>query len=247
MTLFHHAYNLPLMETPAHLDIMHEGILTRSPAEALTRDQVRQIDRRAFEEYGVPGIILMENAGRGVAELSLRLGINGPVAICCGKGNNGGDGFVIARHLDNEGVAVRVYLATKREEIKGDAALNLQILERSGIAINSDLEVFNGVDWVIDALLGTGLVGAVKEPFMCVIDTINRRQGKVLAVDIPSGLDCDSGLPLGGAVRATHTATLVAMKSGFANDAAVPFVGNCHVVGIGVPRRLLADYLPGSA
>src|SRR5580704_4639717 len=101
----------------------------------LTRAQVRQIDRRAIEEFGVPGVVLMENAGRSAAELLLSLGVGGSVAICCGKGNNGGDGFVIARHLDNHGVAVRVLLFAEPEELTGDAAVNVRILQRAGLSL----------------------------------------------------------------------------------------------------------------
>src|SRR5436853_7938880 len=95
----------------------------------LTRAQVREIDRRAIEEFGVPGVVLMENAGRGAAELLLSLGVHGPVAICCGKGNNGGDGFVIARHPENHGVPVRVLLCARRDECTGDHATNYRIME----------------------------------------------------------------------------------------------------------------------
>src|SRR5436190_3515006 len=101
----------------------------------LSREEVRELDRRAIEEFGVPGVVLMENAGRGAAEMLVGLGCRGPVVICCGKGNNGGDGFVIARHLDNHNIAVRVLLFAKAHELTGDAAVNYQIIERSGIPL----------------------------------------------------------------------------------------------------------------
>ena len=103
--------------------------------QPLTRAQVRALDRRAVEELGVPGVVLMENAGRGAAEVLLRLGIHGPVVVCCGKGNNGGDGFVIARHLDNHQIPVRILLFAKPEELTGDAAINFRIVERSGLPV----------------------------------------------------------------------------------------------------------------
>src|SRR6266566_4877690 len=106
----------------------------------LTRAQVRELDRRAIEEYGVPGIVLMENAGRGAAELLLALGARGPVVICCGKGNNGGDGFVIARHLDNHGIPVRILLFAPPEDLSGDAAINYRIVERSRLPISVHVE-----------------------------------------------------------------------------------------------------------
>ena len=178
----------------------------------LTREQARDLDRRAIDEFGVPGIVLMENAGRGMAELLLPLGIHGPVVILCGKGNNGGDGFVIARHLDNAGVRVRVLLFADPAELRGDAAVNHAILVKSGAPIEvrtdadeaqvrADLEA----DWVIDALFGSGLQGPVRPPFNWIISAINASSARVFAVDIPSGLDCDTGQPMGPTVRgASH-------------------------------------------
>jgi NAD(P)H-hydrate epimerase len=211
----------------------------------LSRNEVRAIDRRAIEEFGVPGVVLMENAGRGAAELLLSLGINGPVLICAGKGNNGGDGFVIARHLDNAGCPVRVLLFARPEDLTGDAAINYHIIARSHLLIltNPDdatvrSELADAI-WIVDALFGTGLTGAVRSPFDKVITAINVSGKSVLAVDIPSGLDCDTGQPLGPCVRANHTVTFVAQKKGFAHAAAREWLGSVHVVGIGAPRILL--------
>src|SRR5262245_49599034 len=103
---------------------------------ALSRGEVRELDRRAIEEYGVPGAVLMENAGRGAAAVLLAQGVRGPVVVCCGKGNNGGDGFVIARHLDNHGVAVRVLLFADPAALTGDAATHYRILERAGPSVS---------------------------------------------------------------------------------------------------------------
>jgi NAD(P)H-hydrate epimerase len=215
----------------------------------LSREQVRAIDRRAIEEFGVPGVVLMENAGRGAAEVLLSLGARGPVVVCCGKGNNGGDGFVIARHLDNRTVPVRVLLFARSEELTGDAALNYEIVRRSGIPndVRGDQPVdgdalrrdFAAAEWVVDALFGTGLAGAVRPPFDAVIGAINASGAKVLAVDIPSGLDCDTGEPLGATVRAQHTVTFVALKKGFAQPAAREWVGEVHVADIGAPRAAI--------
>jgi len=218
-------------------------------AAFLSRAQVSELDRRAIEEYGVPGVVLMENAGRGAAEILLRLGVHGQVVLCCGKGNNGGDGFVIARHLDNAGVPVRVLLFCAPEDLTGDAAINQRILARAGLP----LQVFTGealdagrlrqelapAEWVVDALFGTGLSGPVRAPLNRVITAINECPARVLAVDIPSGLDCDTGEPLGPTVRAHHTVTFVAQKKGFANPAAGPWLGRVHVADIGAPRVLL--------
>src|SRR5437870_9185305 len=101
----------------------------------LSREEVRAVDRRAIEEFGMPGVVLMENAGRGAAELLVSLGIHGPVVICCGKGNNGGDGFVMARHLDVRGIPVRVLLFAPPNELSGEAAVNYRIVSRTRIAL----------------------------------------------------------------------------------------------------------------
>jgi NAD(P)H-hydrate epimerase len=225
--------------------------MSPSPAaHYLSREEVRTIDRRAIEEFGVPGIVLMENAGRGAAEVLRSLGVTGSVVICCGKGNNGGDGFVIARHLDNAGVPVRVLLFCRPEELAGDAAIAYQIITRSGLDIVTVAmqpldeaalrDALVAAEWVVDALFGTGLSGPVRAPFDQVIAAINASPARILAVDIPSGLDCDTGAPLGIAVRAHHTVTFVARKKGFANSASGEWLGQVHVVGIGAPRILLA-------
>jgi NAD(P)H-hydrate epimerase len=214
----------------------------------LTREQVREVDRRAIEEFGLPGVVLMENAGRGVAELLRSLGVAGQVAVCCGKGNNGGDGFVIARHLDNWGVPVRVMLFTRPEDLRGDAAIHFRVLQRAGLGVPvnwCDLAMMTlqqelaAAEWIVDALFGTGLTGALRPPWDRIVEAINSADGRRLAVDIPSGLDCDSGLPLGPTVRAEHTATFVAQKKGFANPTAREWLGQVHVLNIGVPRQIL--------
>jgi NAD(P)H-hydrate epimerase len=212
----------------------------------LTRDEARELDRRAIEDFGVPSLVLMENAGRGTAELLVRLGVHGRVVACCGKGNNGGDGFVIARHLDIQGVPVKVLLIGRPEELSPDAAVNYRILERAGLPmlIFADKEVdaaglrqeLAGAEWVVDALFGTGLQGAVRAPYDQVIAAINASPARVLAVDIPSGLDCDTGRPLGPTVRARHTATFMALKKGYLDPAAREWLGQVHVIDIGAPR-----------
>lgn len=215
----------------------------------LSRDAVRNVDRRAIEHYGLPGIVLMENAGRGAVDLLEHLGVGGPVVICAGKGNNGGDGFVMARHLELRGHTVRLLLFCEPGALKGDAAVNYQVLVRANAAGRvvrpSDLdrldEELAAADWIVDALLGTGTRGEAREPFASVIPRINAAGKKVFAVDLPSGLDCDSGQPLGPCVRAEHTASFVSRKIGFDSAAALQYTGEVHVVEIGVPLALLAE------
>ncbi|MGL4554788.1 MAG: NAD(P)H-hydrate epimerase [Gemmataceae bacterium] len=211
----------------------------------LTREQCRELDRRATQTYGVPGVVLMENAGAAISRLLLSLGVTGEVAVCCGKGNNGGDGFVIARHLDNAGVPVRVLLFADPERLGGDAAVMFDILRRSGVPVEPwpDLARLGGAEWVVDALFGTGLTRPVEPPLDGVIAAINAAGAKVLAVDLPSGLDADTGEPLGACVRADHTATVAAPKAGF--EAGAAWVGRVHVIDMGAPRAALRAACPG--
>ena len=207
---------------------------------AMTRDQVRTFDKHAIEQLGIPAAVLMENAGRGAAEVLKSVGIHGLVVVCCGKGNNGGDGLVIARHLANAGHRVHIVLFARPDELSADAALQWNITQRMGLPAQvctdgkglSDL--FTKAEWIVDALFGTGLTGPVRPPFDCVVDSINASPARKFAVDIPSGLDCDTGEPMGPTIRAEYTVTFVAPKVGFANPTVVTFTGRVHVVDIGV-------------
>lgn len=217
----------------------------------LTRDEARQIDRTAIQEWGFPGIVLMENAGRGCVDLMQAVGVNGPVTILTGKGNNAGDGFVIARHLALRGLDVRVAFCASPSCLEGDAAIALRMmqparppyLDISGMHASQaidELDYFaDGSEWIVDALLGTGASGAPRPPYDCLIDWINAEQeaeqAKVLAVDVPSGLDCDTGKVNEPTVQATHTCTFVAPKAGFAMPSAAKCLGELHTVGIGLP------------
>lgn len=232
----------------SEIPLSREYKLSMHP-KSLTRDEVRNVDRCAIEEYGMPGVVLMENAGRGAAELLLDLGISGIVVICAGKGNNGGDGFVIARHLENHGVSVKVLLFADPNQLRGDALINYGILSKAGTAITFFPDVIESslltdalsqADWIVDALLGTGTRGEIREPYSTVIDQINAAGAKVFAVDLPSGLDCDTGVPLKPCVKADQTATFVARKTGFDIPGSESWTGEVHVIDIGVPRGLLA-------
>ncbi|VTR93008.1 nad h-hydrate epimerase : NAD(P)H-hydrate epimerase OS=Planctomyces maris DSM 8797 GN=nnrE PE=3 SV=1: YjeF_N [Gemmata massiliana] len=206
----------------------------------LSRDEVRELDRRAINAFGVPGVVLMENAGRGCAELLMRLNPERkPVVILCGPGNNGGDGFVIARHLDNHGWPVKVWLLADAKKLTADAAVNCGVAKASGL-VGDQPSVLDG--WVVDALFGTGLSRALEEPHATWVAGINASRCPVLAIDIPSGLDCDTGEPLGPTVKAAHTATFVAHKRGFINTASKSWTGEVHVIDIGAPRVLVDEY-----
>jgi len=212
----------------------------------LSREQVRNLDRRATEEYGVPGIVLMENAGRGCAELLMRLNPERlPTVVLCGPGNNGGDGFVIARHLENAGWPMMVIASA--ESYRGDAKVNFDILERSSLNTVGVFENLPPRHWVVDAYFGTGLTRALEGTHAKMAGVLNDRDLPVLAIDIPSGLDCDTGEPLGAVIRATHTATFVAPKLGFRNPNAKQYTGEVHVIDIGAPRVLVDQYRQANA
>ena len=210
----------------------------------LSRDEVRSIDAASAEEFGLPTLVLMENAGRGAAErLRDRLKVGARVHVLCGPGNNGGDGAVVARHLEVWGFDVVVAWFAPPDRLRGDAGTQAAILAKSGTPqtiVNDENQLaalFQDADWVVDALFGTGLTRPVEGLFARTIDGLNRSGRPVLALDLPSGLDADTGLPLGNAVRATLTTTFVAPKLGFAK--AAEYVGEVEVVEIGAPKRLL--------
>lgn len=222
--------------------------------EALTCQQIRELDVLAIEHVGIPGIALMENAGRGVAEFIYGTLTNpgaSRVVILCGPGNNGGDGFVVARHLHNAGVAVTVVLAAPPEKCKGDAETNLQVLQRTGFefvhgyqprAVEAVRAAMREAEVIIDALLGTGSTGAPRGPLATLIELANTApRARRIAIDIPSGLDADGGVVNEPCFRASATVTMVAPKVGFEAPAARAVVGRVVVVDIGTPR----DLIPG--
>ena len=222
----------------------------KRPLPILTCEQVRQVDRLAIDELGMSGLVLMENAGRGIVELLMREQATGRALICCGRGNNAGDGFVIARHLDLRGWQVEVLCWVDPERLEGDARANYSLLQSTDvvvqIATGSEAMEFpaqdESVDWVIDALLGTGARGAPRPPLDRAIHAMNRLRARRLAVDLPSGLDADAGQPTDPTFRADWTCTFVAAKPGLLTAQAAPFVGQLHVIDIGVPRRLLQRF-----
>jgi hydroxyethylthiazole kinase-like uncharacterized protein yjeF len=218
----------------------------------LTRAQVRRLDAIAINELGIPGVVLMENAGHGAAEIIRDLIAQRQArraVIFCGRGNNGGDGLVIARHLHNAGESVATCLTVPPSELRGDAEINYRILERMGLevvvldgaeALRAAAAALTARDLVVDALLGTGFEGNVREPLAGFIGALNAApKAATVAVDIPSGLDCDTGRPGGVAIRADVTVTFVAPKLGLVQAAALEWTGTLHVVGIGTPPSLI--------
>jgi NAD(P)H-hydrate epimerase len=214
----------------------------------LTREQVREIDRRAIEVFHIPGIVLMENAARAVVEAAVEMmtSVDRPtVGIVCGGGNNGGDGLAVARHLHNAGWHVSVVIATNKD-YTGDAAINHRIaramqLETVSLYDAEDVVNEHAVDLVIDALFGTGLTREPEKNHRVLIELMNDSRLPVLAVDLPSGMNCDTGEPAGVCVKATRTVTFVAEKAGFANPASKLFTGGVTVGDIGCPRELIDE------
>ena len=231
---------------------------------ALSRDQVRRIDRLAIEKYGIPGVVLMENAGRSAADVvlqlirnDLRLPATTRVGIFCGGGNNGGDGYVIARHLHHANAIVTVFAATPLEKLSGDAAINATIVQRMNLPVrpvanSAELAAaapeFAQQRVLVDALLGTGFHGEVSAELAAVIERCNALAhggAKVVAIDVPSGLDCDTGAPSNAVIRADVTVTFVAMKRGFLSPVAQAFTGLIKVAGIGAPQEIVDDVVRG--
>lgn len=215
--------------------------------KAVTAAQMRRIDARAVTRYGIPVHVLMDNAGRCVAEAVRDLCPRraGRVVALCGGGHNGGDGVAAARYLRGWGYSVKVLWLKNPVEWKGSAALHYAIARRMGVSFQSFVEIppahrvraLRQAAIVIDALLGTGATGPIRLPLFDAIATINAARKPVVAVDLPSGLNADTGRPMETAVKANVTVTLAAPKIGLLKPAARPYVGNLIVADIGLPIR----------
>jgi NAD(P)H-hydrate epimerase len=219
-----------------------------------SRASVRDVDRLAVEQYGIPSIVLMENAALHLAEVALDLADEDEpprILVVCGPGNNGGDGLAAARHLSNAGAHVQVLLSGPADRYTGDAAINLGIVQRMGLPLGvigkppaslaEAAAALGGCDILIDALLGTGLDQPVREPLAGLIRSMNDmrdRGATVVSADLPSGLDADSGEPLGVAVKADTTVSFVGLKEGFLKLGAQPYIGEVIVADIGAPADL---------
>ena len=218
-----------------------------------TAEQMQELDRKAIESYRIPGIVLMENAGRGATDVIFNTFPDlqkKKIVIVAGKGNNGGDGFVIARHLLNHGISVKVFLLSDPKGLRGDAETNFHIFHRmKGEVISvpsskdyqkvrKDLEK---VDLLIDGIFGTGLDAEVRGYYREVIDHLNTLQKPIIAIDIPSGLDANTGKPLGTAIRASLTVTFGLPKVGHIVVPGPDYVGRLKVIDIGIPKILVEE------
>jgi len=206
---------------------------------AVSVKEMQGLDRRAIEEMGIPSVVLMENAGRAVSEIAMEKlkGIKDKsVAIFCGAGNNGGDGFVAARHLFNKGVKVKVFLIGRKSNLKNDPEINARILEDLGVKIQEISKPVNlDSGLIIDAIFGIGLKGEVKEPVRSIIIDINKKSLPVISVDVPSGLDADTGQILGFCVKAGVTITMQFPKNGFYKNKGPEHTGEIITADIGIP------------
>jgi hydroxyethylthiazole kinase-like uncharacterized protein yjeF len=216
--------------------------------------QMREMDLEAIKRYSIPGLILMENAGLAIVQVIMQrfLGEDAKgkkVFIIAGPGNNGGDGFVVGRHLFNKGAFVSFLITVLPEDYRGDAAVNLKIIEDVGLPcsvlhpenmdkIASELEK---ADIIVDALFGTGFKGIPREPLSSLIRMVNEAEKPVVAVDLPSGMEADTGRVAGDCIRAQATVTMGMPKLGLYLDPAAQYTGEVVVGDISFPPELKSE------
>ncbi|HBC93842.1 MAG TPA: NAD(P)H-hydrate epimerase, partial [Pelotomaculum sp.] len=217
----------------------------------VTAEEMKALERTAIEDYGISGLVLMENAGRHVVEVVQQvLGEvrDKTVTVFIGKGNNGGDGLVVARHLLNMGAVVKLLALANIEEISGDAAINLEIWRKMeqkiyslqhGDGINIVRLILMNTDLIVDAIYGTGFKGKIGEKAGRIIEVLNGSGKPIVAVDIPSGLEADSGRVNGPCIRADHTVAFGLPKLGLILEPGAEYAGNLHVVDISIPSGLV--------
>jgi ADP-dependent NAD(P)H-hydrate dehydratase / NAD(P)H-hydrate epimerase len=223
----------------------------------VTAQEMRAFDATAIQDYGIPGVVLMENAGRTTFHI-LKQHLGGDlrdlkVSVVAGPGNNGGDGYVIARYLINHGADVQTFLLSPRDQIKGDALINLQVLEKMTSQVfpvtdkqsmDEAVQTWHESEVIVDAILGTGLTSEVRSPYREAILEINNTAAIRLAVDLPSGIDADTGRVLGCAVMADLTATYGFRKLGMALHPGVEYCGAVEVVDISIPLSAIEKNPP---
>ena len=214
----------------------------------VTADQMKNIDRRTIREFGIPGPVLMENAAAAMlAEMeSFFDGLGGvKVGIICGKGNNGGDGLALARRLSVCGVPVRVALLAPFSAVSGEAKVNLSILRKTDVEILPNAstrtlqDVISWSDILVDAMLGVGLSSPLKGIYAQAVEMINASAGPVVAIDIPTGINADTGAVMGTAVLADLTVTMALLKRGLVLYPGAHFAGTIRVVDIGIPSEVV--------
>ncbi len=219
-----------------------------SEDRAVSVREMQALDRIAQEHYGIPSAVLMERAASAVYVLVSQCAEQhvGRICICAGHGNNGGDGMAVARLLDVDGRDVEVWLVNEPNRLQGDAALQWAILQRMGVccrvmpdtqSVCAAAEDLASAGLVVDALLGIGVSGDVREPIRSCIELINHREVPVISIDVPSGMDADTGEPFGVCVQATWTVTFGAMKTGLVSDQGARFAGQILVDTISIPRE----------
>jgi NAD(P)H-hydrate epimerase len=219
----------------------------------VTAKQMQTLDQRTIDNFGIPGRVLMENAGRGATRVFLdSIYSRGPgkVGVLAGRGNNGGDGFVMARYLSQKGIDVTVFLLSTENQVKGDAAENLKLLKGSQIPIVEITDPacladrqsgMRHITYWIDAVFGTGLNSDIRGFFRHVIEFINNLNRPVFAVDIPSGVNADTGQPCGTCIKAAATATFAYAKIGHVVHPGAHYCGNISIIDIGIPPALTSD------
>ena len=218
--------------------------MVKDSRRIITSQEAKQLDKKAKQRLGISTLVLMENAGEGVAQEAIKILKNRKkkVAIFCGKGNNGGDGFVVARHLLTHGIKSDIFLAGKISEVSNEAKTNLEILlklKKKIIEVGKEnrhliKNKISKYDLIIDALLGVGLKGEVRGVFRDIIGMINTSKAYILSVDIPSGLDANTGEILGCCVRADKTVTFVAKKQGMVLGEGPKYCGKIIVKDLGI-------------
>lgn len=222
----------------------------------VTAAEMREMDHRTIDSFGIPGRVLMENAGRGATRVFMEKFYHRPgqkVGIMAGRGNNGGDGFVVARYLAQQGIPVAVYLLAEKTTVAGDAAANLALLPSLGIplteipdetAFSEHCHTMERIDIWVDAILGTGLKSNVKGYFKRIIDFMNNSTKPVFAVDIPSGLNSDTGQPCGVCIKARATATFGFAKTGHLVYPGADYTGDLEIIDIGIPHSIAQTVNP---
>jgi ADP-dependent NAD(P)H-hydrate dehydratase / NAD(P)H-hydrate epimerase len=222
----------------------------------VTADEMREMDNRTITEFGLPGRLLMENAGRGATDFFLEFFDRWSrlrVAVIAGKGNNGGDGFVMARYLADKGIKVTVFLLALTKDVKGDAKANLALLEKLNVPVveipdkasfSDEKDHLHQHNIYLDAILGTGLRSEIKGFFKDIISFINQTKAPVFCVDIPSGINSDTGQPCGISIQGRATATFAFPKIGHVTHPGADYTGKLKVVDIGIPAMIAEAVAP---